>query len=478
MDNRLDKIFSTREGRGIYESAVSTVKKFNMEPLIRGGVLVGLSGGADSVMLLYFLLEYRRRTFNFPILAVHINHMIRGDEADADERFSEELCSYLGVEFLSYKVDVPKLSLEEKLGIEECARNARYSKFSEIISSRSDISSIAVAHNRSDNAETVIYNIMRGSGARGASGIPPVRDNIIRPLISVGKSDILSALNSCEIHFATDQTNFSTEYTRNYIRHELLPALSRITPSPEIMLSRFAENLRFDEDYLELEAQKFISEDKTASLDDLRTLHPAIFSRVISALARQARASVTHAHVLAIGELIFGDSFSYSLPGGAVFIAERGRCRVLSAKPDSIDYLFEVYSGYTELIGYDADFLLSPEKIDNSSLNVYKISIQVNLKSAIIDGGLFLRPRRDGDTIYYAKMTHKLKKLFNDRKIPNSIRSLIPVLCDAKGPVWVPGFGVRDDGAAAHGADLYAALCIGKADVLLDGRMYLADEFR
>ncbi|MBO5906795.1 MAG: tRNA lysidine(34) synthetase TilS [Clostridia bacterium] len=477
MDNSLDRIFSTPEGVRVYQTACDTVKKYGMDAMIKKGVLLGLSGGADSVMLMYFLLEYRRKNYDFPILATHINHMIRGEAADGDEQFSRELCSELGVEFLTFKIDVPKIAQRDKIGIEECARNVRYSKFGEIISGRNDISTIAVAHNRGDAAETVVYNIMRGAGTRGAGGIPPVRDNIVRPLIAVSKPDIVAALGVGGAKFVTDLTNLSTDYTRNYIRHELMPAFQRISPSPEAMLYRFAENLRQDEQYLTAEAEKYVSTDNSARTDALRELHPAIRSRVIVALGKGAGVSLSHSHITAICELLSGDDFSYSLPGGAVFFAERGECRVLPKRPESADYFFMVDLGRTELSGFDADFFLSKERIDNSSLNVYKISIQVNLKSAIIDGGLFLRPRVDGDTLYYGKMTHKLKKLLCDRKIPSSLRSRIPVLCDCRGPLWVAGFGVRDDGASKTGADLYAALCIGKGSSLTSDRMYSADEF-
>ena len=193
IDRNLIANFFESDGKDVFENALKTLRQNNMEELISGGVLVGLSGGADSCMLLYFLLEYRRRCGgDFSIVAAHLNHMIRGEEADRDEAFCHSLCNSLGVELIAIKFDVPAYALDNSLGIEEAARNVRYSHFEKIISSRNDLGCIAVAHNLSDSAETVLFNILRGCGTRGAGGIRPVRDNIVRPLINLSKSDILS----------------------------------------------------------------------------------------------------------------------------------------------------------------------------------------------------------------------------------------------------------------------------------------------
>ena len=198
----LNKLFSSPEGKAVYDNACRAISDFNMEEDIRSGVLVGLSGGADSVMLLCFLAEYRKRTSHFNILSFHLNHCIRGAEADSDEEFSRRISEALGIDFVSRSVDVPAMAKALCKGIEETAREARYSCFKELIQGRKDLNTIAVAHNSTDNLETVLLNIMRGSGARGASGIPPKRDNIIRPLIYSSKSIIVRALDFASVGFA------------------------------------------------------------------------------------------------------------------------------------------------------------------------------------------------------------------------------------------------------------------------------------
>lgn len=478
MDNKFLSLFASEQGIKIFDSASSVINSNHMNGMLEGGVLVGLSGGADSVMLLLFLLEYRRRGKIFPIVAVHINHSIRGDAADSDEEFSRRLCEELGVEFISRKVDVPAMAKAFGLGIEECARNVRYSEFSAIISGRSDIASVAVAHNADDNLETVILNMLRGSGLRGVSGIPPVRDNICRPLLGVNKSDIINALVTSKILFVTDETNNETEYRRNYIRHKVVPALNEICDDPCAMVSRLSANLRCDDEYISRAADNIIGDERFVAVDKMRGLHRAVASRVIIKLAKNNNAEMTKNAVDALLELIIGDNFSWSLPGGCTFVCEGGICTVChSDEMSAYSYHFKLDEGKNNLTGFDSDFYLSSKKIEKSCLNVYKISIQADISSAIIVGDLFLRQRCDGDVIYYGGITRKVKKLFSDLKVPKSLRESIPMLCDDKGVVWIPGLGVRDD-KNSTGEARYACLAIGKGDMLSDIRMRSASEFK
>ncbi len=477
----LTKIEESFAGLGSehYSVACATVSKYSMDPMIRSGVLVGLSGGADSVMLLCFLLEYRRRLgLDFPILACHVNHCIRGKEADADEAFCRSLCEDLGVELVCEKYDVPFHAKRFHLGIEEAARDIRYRTFARIIQGRNDISSIAVAHNMSDLAETVVFNVLRGGGARGAGGIPPVRDNIFRPLIDISKSDILSFLNDSGIPYVTDSTNLSDEYSRNYVRGHIIPSFERISSDPERMLARFADIMRSDEDFIRGLAIEFINEHQSVVNRELLALHPAVYARVLSIMADRAGGSMSYRIASDIRGLLNKDNFSYSLIG-ATFVCERGICRVTRSVGSKIDYCFAIEKGTNDLSPLNAHFVLSDEKINKNCKNIYKISIQANLSSAIINGSLYLRPKQDGDTVYYGGMTHKLKKLFSDRKIPPSKRRLIPILCDDSGVVWVPGFGVRDDGVDIENRkDIYVLLGITSEGDSEDGRLYSASEFK
>lgn len=479
IDIRAVERFFSHSASDIYDIASRTVSELKMEEFILGGVLVGLSGGADSVMLLLFLLEYRRRnSLDFAIVCSHVNHGIRGEEADRDEGFCQELCQALGVELVISRYHVPTLARGSGLSLEEAARVTRYNCFNNIIRGRNDISSIAVAHNMSDSAETVLFNILRGSGARGAAGIRPVRDNIIRPLIKISKKDILSAIEKEEIPFVTDSTNLEDEYKRNYIRQKVVPALSSVVSDPERMICRFADNMRSDDDYLYSVAEDFIASHGDIKNSDLRELHNSVYVRVLARMAGKKGASISYKIASDIHPLLLKDNFSYSLIGGASFVCERGVCRVSRDTSEGFDFCYQVNEGETDLSPLNASFFISKEKPEKTCLNVYKISIQANLSSAIINGGLYLRPKKDGDTVFYGGMTHKIKKLFSDAKVPRSKRGLIPILCDDSGVVWVPGFGVRDDGVEKEKReDVYVLLGI-KNEGDDEVRLYSASEFR
>ena len=472
--NSLEKFFSGI-GKSIYNSAEKCISEFSMMDQISGGVLVGLSGGADSVMLLCFLLEYRRRNnFDFNIVCAHINHGIRDEEADSDEIFCKELCDQLNIELITKGYSVPILARNSKMGIEETARFVRYTSFRDIISGRNDISCVAIAHNLSDNAETVVFNILRGSGTRGASGIAPVRDNIIRPLIRVSKYDIEKAIREANIPFVIDSTNLSSDYTRNYIRNDVMPLFKRIADNPEVAISRFSDNMRSDDSFIRGVAEEFLKENDTVYNHALRSLHFSVFVRVLGMMANK-HGSISANIAKDVYALLTKDNFSYSLIGENVFVCERGVCSVKQNIGDVTNYCFEVNEGITDLSPLNAVFVYSKEKTFS---NVYKISIQANLSSAIISGSLYLRPKMNGDSVYYGGMTHKVKKLFCDNKIPRSKRGLIPLLCDDNGVVWVPGFGVRDDNIPKdQRVDTYVVLGIkdNEADEI---RLYSGSEFR
>ena len=440
-----------------YESFLSTIKQYGMEEKIRGGVLIGFSGGPDSVLLLHLLLRYKCK-YPFHIVAVHVHHGIRGESADRDALFAENVCRALGVEFILHKANVPVLARERKIGIEEAARNVRYACFVDIISGRNDVSAIALGHNATDNAETVIFHLMRGCGIGGLAGIPPMRECIVRPLIALPKSMVLAALEESGISFVFDETNDDTAYTRNYIRHEILPRLSHISSLPEVSVGRVCRNLISDNDFIESEATHAFGaiQDNTASRETLLKMHPAILSRVLRRWGQSNGSTLEQSHIEKLEELIsMNPHFSYDLPSGTQFLCENGVCRFAKNREEASKASKNLYIKIEKDQPIQLEnslFLITSDKSHKSCSNIYNFSIKANLSSAIIVGDMFLRRRNDGDAYYYGNMTHKLKKLFNDKKIPLQKREEIPILCDEKGIVWVPGFGVRDDGGSADEA--------------------------
>jgi tRNA(Ile)-lysidine synthase len=212
----------------------NTLKFIAAEKLIEPGdkILVALSGGPDSVFLLLLLDKFKNK-LKIGIGAAHVNHMLRGKDADADEMFCRQLCDDMHIAYFSDKADVKRYAKENKHSIEEAARILRYRALNGI-AQKENYNKIAVAHNINDNAETVLLNLIKGSGISGIAGIPVKRDNLIRPLLNAYKSEILSYLAECGQEFRIDKTNEDENFERNYIRKTLLPAIkNKLNPSVE-----------------------------------------------------------------------------------------------------------------------------------------------------------------------------------------------------------------------------------------------------
>ncbi len=440
-------VFETEKGRKVYSDVLSAINEYDMLSSLKKGVLLGLSGGADSVMLFYVLIKLKKE-HNFNLACVHINHMIRGDEALRDELFAKKLCEENGVEFIAKRIDVPTLATELGVGLEEAARIARYQEFDDIIKGRMDLSTIAVAHNATDNLETIIFNLTRGAGTRGLSGIAPKRDNIIRPLIFCSKSDILAALASVEIPYVFDSTNLSNDYTRNFIRNQILPKLSAISDDIDAKARRVSKNLRCDDDYIISVANAFLKEKSTngtVKTTDLRGLHGAVLTRVLNIMqSMHTDKSLEQTHISKIAKLLITkNDFSYFLPGKTVFVCRGQFCHI--AKRDEpkepLPFHFKLDTGINHIPELGIAVCLG--ECNFSSLNVYKKSTQQTFNSAIIGSVLSVRSRIDGDICRYGGMTHKLKRILSDKKIPQDLRDRIPLICDENGVIWAPGIAKR-----------------------------------
>lgn len=225
-------------------------------------VVCGLSGGADSTALLLALVELSGE-FGFTAAACHLNHGLRGEDSDSDERFCTELCEKLEIPLCKRRENVRDYS-EKHESLEETARKVRYDFFEEALGHFGENAVLATAHNANDNAETVLLNLIRGTGLRGLCGIPRERGRIIRPMLLIERGEIEEFLAEKGQNFVTDKTNFSAEYTRNKIRAKLIPEILEINPSFLTSIGRMTENLRADEVFLENAAEKVLAESKSA----------------------------------------------------------------------------------------------------------------------------------------------------------------------------------------------------------------------
>ena len=460
----------------VLASVEAAISDYGFEDKFKKGVAVALSGGADSVFLLICMKKMSEQ-LSFPLCAIHVNHHIRAGEAERDVEFCRSLCLENNVEFHLFEADVLKLAKNEKLGVEEAARNVRYSFFNKFLNDNPQYTYIVTAHNATDNAETVIFNMLRGGGGRAMCGIPPERDNILRPLIYVSKCDIVNVLTHNNIKYVVDSTNNDTSYSRNFIRKEIIPKCSRINTSFESAIQRLNKSMRSDTEFFDKYVKEFCEANQITDIakkEALKNLPVAILSRIIICMYESVTndlEGLSYLHIEKIVEIINKENnvgMSYSLPCGILFRCGRKYYKFEkenSISRDNTEFCIELKLGENRLPNSDAVIYLTNNKNDENSLyvtNVYKLSIQANLTSAKINGKMFARNKRDGDFYRYGKMTHKLKKLFNDAKLSQKQRQTIPVICDEDGILWVPGFSVRESekhSAKSENAELYAYYC-------------------
>ena len=241
--------------KDFYRTIADTVREFNMIES-KESVLAAVSGGPDSIALVLSLL-FLKQSYDLDIGIAHLNHMLRGEDSLEDEQFVREFAQKFSLPFFCEQKDVTAYAESRRLSVEEAGREVRYDFFSRI-SHAHGYKKIATGHNKNDNAELVLINLLRGSGPKGLSGIPPVREGLyIRPLIRKTKKDILDFLKAEDQPFRVDASNTDTTYLRNAVRHRLIPVLES-DYNPEIInaLDRLSHILRQEEEYLDAEAQK------------------------------------------------------------------------------------------------------------------------------------------------------------------------------------------------------------------------------
>ncbi|MBR5968163.1 MAG: tRNA lysidine(34) synthetase TilS [Lachnospiraceae bacterium] len=460
------------------QKVIDYIKLNNM--LSRGdGAAVGVSGGADSMCLLNILFSLKDR-FGLKLIAVHVNHGIRGASADADEHFVEAFCREKGIEFRAFHADIPKLAKEKGLTEEEAGRQFRYECFANVCAEE-DLKCIAVAHNRDDNAETVLFNIARGSGISGLRGIAPVRAfgeyTIIRPLLDCSRAEIEEYLADKGIAFRTDETNLTEEYSRNRIRNTVIPILKEsINSEAAAHIAGAAKRAAELEDFLACEAKKRVEELKAAGkytektdegrivrigIDTgaLEAMHPALRSVILrgamGALAGKLK-DIEEIHVRAAEGLIANQvGRSLDLPYGITARRDYGSIVLETVKkPENTAFSYKV----TEIGSEPCEVLLP----DGKRLILRLIPCEKNLNIPgndytkffdydKIKGSIAVRTRCEGDHLLVkagagsGKLCSKsLKTWFIDNKIPGPDRDGMILLAEGSHVLWIAGRR-RDD---------------------------------
>ena len=370
-------------------------------------ILVAFSGGADSMCLLHIL-----KSLSYNVSAAHLNHMLRGGEADRDENAAEVFCKKLGIPFFLHRVDIASLANSYGISEETAGRQERYSFFSRIAKEKG-IDKIATAHNLNDSAETILMHLIRGCSPDGLSGIPKSRDNIVRPLLCCSRDEIEQYCKEHNLPFVTDSTNLESIYTRNKIRLELLPLLGEFNSNVLSALTNLGETALADKEYFGSIVSDICKDNTEISVEKINKLPDAVLTRVVAQLGRNAGLNCQYSHIISVAEFIrSGKSGKISVPGGCFEVS----CGTLSALTEDFQsFCFRLSStGKIEL----KDYIISADsKITSDCYFVLPA-----------DGEITVRSRKPGDKFKVRGMTKKLSDLFIDNKIPANKRDEIPIL--------------------------------------------------
>ena len=375
------------------------------------GIIVGLSGGADSVALLHFLAGS-----GLPLLAVHINHGLRGEESEADEDFCRDFCKSLDIPIKVFNVDVGEIARLHKLSIEEAGRMVRYDTFKKVMEEKG-FDKIATGHHKNDAAETVLMQILRGTGR--IRGIPPVRDNIIRPLIDVAREEIERYCQRHKLSYCVDHTNALTDYTRNKIRLETIPLLAgQYNPNLVDTLARLADISQGEDDFLDKFTPKFPP--MQLPIKEMGQFHLALQRRAVRH-ALKPLDNINHNHIDSVLSLLYMDNGKeISLPGNHV--ARRSYDKIIVRKREVVeDFVIslpreeDVY-----IIQANCWFYLGskPKAREGDFLAAVPLD-----GAKLGDTAIEVRRRRPGDKIFIEGVgTKKVKDWLIDKKIPKEER--------------------------------------------------------
>lgn len=388
-------------------------------------VICAVSGGADSIALLFGMYLLREK-LGIRLSAAHFNHHLRSEESDRDERFVRAFCDCYEIPL---SVGQGYITAGEK-GLEAAARDARYGFFATLSGK------IATAHTADDNAETVLMHMVRGTGLKGLGGISPVNGNVIRPLLTATRREVLDFLDEYKLSYVEDSSNQSDEFLRNRLRHCVMPLLKAENPRLAENLSQMAMTLREDAAALE-------SVDALPDVQALRQMSPALRSRALAHFLKESGVKEPErSHIQLVEALVFTDkpSARVMLPSGVTIGRNYGRLIVLreDERPEAVELRL---GDVIELPQWGFRVRCVPAKEIINTKEIFTVAAE---------GPVVLRSRHSGDSIRLNAGSRTLKKLFIDRKIPAHQRKRIPVVADSLGILGVYGIGANVDRLAAN----------------------------
>lgn len=411
------------------ENIVSCIEKYG---LIKNGetVAVACSGGKDSMALLHYLWTNKDR-IGCNVVAVNVDHSIRKVSAE-DSAFVDNYCKKNGIKLYSYKVDAVKYSQDNKISIEQSARECRYKIFKSLVS-KGSANKIVLAHHMQDQAETILLNLFRGTGIAGAGGMDYIRDEIyIRPMLNTTQTAIMAYIGSCDIPYVEDETNQETEYSRNYIRNTIMPLIRNKWPSADKAISNFGKNCKQDESYIQstISESAILPEEGLVRINFNYFVYPDayVFRLILKALKK---IGITHnienKHLKMIKNMALEaeNGTKINLAEGLTVIKEYNYITFTNRKIKIKNKHYPFTRGKLDISGYGViDTVLTKR------LNINEYSHLIDI--AKLPKDVEWRFRKDGDTFEkFGGGSKSLSDYLIDKKVPVRIRNIIPVL--AKG---------------------------------------------
>ena len=406
-------------------------------------VVCGLSGGADSVCLLLSMLRLKDK-LGINVEALHVNHCLRGSESDRDEEFCRQLCKRLEVPFTAESCDVNGYAAENALSTEEAARKLRYGIFQRNTAGKK----LATAHNADDNLETMILNLIRGTALKGLAGIPTVRGNIVRPLLAVSRAEIEAFLASEGQDFVTDSTNLSDDYTRNKIRHQIIPMMKELNSSVTATSVRSAEGLRSEnrliEQLTDSAEQECLSGKTFTGLSDYDEV---IRRRCISRLLTANELPVSHER-LSMCDHILVSKGKLNLSGNIYFVSDGNTAGLQTISPKQEEKLLSVPLREGDNSIFDGIYLncsiIDAESFSKKDFVNKKLTFYI-MDYDKIKGSTVVRNRKFGDRIQLCgrNFTSSVKKSINE-KVPCQERPFLHFIEDEEGTIFAEKLGIAD----------------------------------
>lgn len=419
-------------------------------------VLVGYSGGADSTCLLHLLVE-----LGYDVAAAHLHHGMR-PEADREANLCEAFANDLGVPFLGGKADVPAIARDMGIGIEEAGRHARYQFFRQG-AHHLECQFVATAHTRTDFAETVLMNLVRGTGLSGLAGIPAARDGIVRPLLPFSRQETTEYCNSLGLWFHEDPANYDIQFTRARLRHRVMPELAAINPQVEDAISRMSQLVGEEDRFLNgmsaaaLEQAEvpqngelaFLSADAEICFARQRLEHlPAVlFRRAVRLAVEALGASLDSAQTLVVQEGVSQPEGqgAVTAEGGEVVVEwSSDLLKVRQVHPTMPFRYALTVPGETLSEEFGWQFVAYETEPTESA--PVRAALDVELDRSAIKGVLYFRTAEPGDQMKPLGFDghRKLSDLLGEARLTAAARARLPIVCDLIGPIWAPGVCLDD----------------------------------